>query len=74
MELPQVPSHDRRSSIQFVYSDEEFAEIRSEDEELQRQNHVQTLASIPPEEQTEEMRHFIYKPLPFFELFEEAQI
>jgi DNA gyrase subunit B len=55
----------------FVYSDDEFAEIRREDEEIQRATHLQTLASIPPDEQTDEIRNFVYKPLPFLELFEE---
>jgi len=60
--------------FRFVYSDQEFAELRREDEEHQRQNHVTTLASIPPDEQTDEMRHFVYKPLPFLELFEEPKL
>jgi len=60
--------------FRFVYSDHEFAEIRREDEEHQRQNHITTLASIPPDEQTDEMRHFVYKPLPFLELFEEHNL
>lgn len=54
----------------FVYSKEEFVEIKKEYEELQRQNHAQTLASIPAEEQTEEMQKFVPKPIHFMELFE----
>ncbi len=58
----------------FVYSEEEFAKIREEDELIQRQVHEQTLAAIPMEEQTEEMRIFTYKNPPFLELFEEEKL
>ncbi len=58
----------------FVYSEEEFAQIREEDELIQRQVHEQTLAAIPMEEQTEEMRIFTYKNPPFLELFEEEKL
>ena len=58
----------------FVYTDDEFTRLRSEDEEIQRLVHAQTLASIPAEEQTEEMKTFVYKPLPFLELFEEIKM
>ncbi len=54
----------------FVYSEAEFIEIRAKDEELQRQKHAETLASIPVEEQTEEMRAFRPKSIPFVELYE----
>jgi DNA gyrase subunit B len=55
---------------QFIYSEEEFAAIRKADEEKQREQHVRTLSSIPPDEQTEEMRLFRPKPIPFVELYE----
>jgi DNA gyrase subunit B len=58
----------------FVYSEDEFAQIKKEDEEIQRKVHMETLASIPPDEQTEEMRTFIYKNPPFIELFEEEKL
>ncbi len=58
----------------LVYSDDEFARLKTEDEEIQRQIHSQTLISIPENEQTEEMKTFIYKPLPFLELFEEEKL
>lgn len=58
----------------FVYSEDEFAQIKMEDEEFQRRVHLETLASIPPDEQTEEMRNFIYKNPPFMELFEEEKL
>lgn len=58
----------------FVYSDDEFVRLRRENEELQRQNHEETLASIPEEEQTEEMKAFHPRPLSFVELYEEGQL
>ncbi|MBS0616501.1 MAG: DNA topoisomerase (ATP-hydrolyzing) subunit B [Verrucomicrobia bacterium] len=61
-------------NFRFVYSEEEFAKVREEDEQIQRQVHEQTLAAIPPEEQTEEMRIFTYKNPPFLELFEEEKL
>ncbi len=60
--------------FKFVYTDDEFIRLRAEDEEIQKQVHAQTLASIPAEEQTEEAKTFIYKPLPFLELFEEGKM
>ncbi len=54
----------------FVFSEEEFVEIKREDEEIQRQRHADTLAAIPPEEQTEEMKTFRAKSVPFMELYE----
>lgn len=60
--------------LQFVYSDAEFTQLKKEDEEIQRQVHASTLASIPPDEQTDEMRAFVYKPLPFLELYEEGKM
>ncbi len=54
--------------LKFVYSEEDFVEIKKENEE--RQQHANTLASIPIEEQTEEMRLFRPRSLPFIELCE----
>jgi DNA gyrase subunit B len=54
----------------FIFSEEEFAEIKKQDEEIQRQRHAETLAAIPEEEQTEEMKAFRLKGLPFMELYE----
>jgi DNA gyrase subunit B len=54
----------------FVFSEEEFAEIKKADEERQRQKHAETLAAIPLEEQTEEMKAFRLKSMPFVELYE----
>lgn len=60
--------------IKFVYSEEEFVEIRTADEEIQKQKLFDTLASIPLEEQTEEMKIFRVKKLPFLELFEQKAL
>jgi DNA gyrase subunit B len=57
-------------AMRFVFSEEEFAEIKKQDEEIQRQRHAETLAAIPEEEQTEEMKAFRLKSLPFMELYE----
>lgn len=61
-------------AYKFVYSMDEFVQIKQEEEENQRRLHAETLASIPPDEQTEEMRAFVYKSPPFTELFEEAAL
>jgi len=60
--------------LKFVYSAAEFAELKKEDEELQKKVHEETLASIPAEEQTEEMKAFVYKNLPYLELYEEEKL
>jgi DNA gyrase subunit B len=54
----------------FIFSEEEFAEVKKTDEEIQRQKHAETLAAIPPEEQIEEMKTFRLKSVPFVELYE----
>ena len=58
----------------FIFSEEEFDEIKKQDEEIQRDRHAQTLAAIPEEEQTEEMKAFRLKGLPFMELYEESAL
>ncbi len=58
----------------FVYSHDEFAEIKKIDEEYQRGQHEQTLESIPEGERTEAMKEFTLKSLPFLELFEEEKL
>lgn len=55
----------------FAYSENEFIALRKGEEESQRLRHEQTLASIPAEEITEEMRTFKPSRLHFIELFEE---
>ncbi|GAB4188694.1 MAG: DNA topoisomerase (ATP-hydrolyzing) subunit B [Simkaniaceae bacterium] len=53
----------------FVYSEQEFRELKALDEENQRKVYEETLASIPEEERTEEMREFRVKPLHYVELY-----
>ncbi len=55
---------------QFLYSEDELIALKRGHEAQQRKVHEDTLASIPPEEITEEMRLFSPKPLSFVELFE----
>jgi len=75
-EIGRFPRYQLNSGAQskFVYSEDEFAQIRKEEEEFQRKIHIQTLASIPLDEQTEELRVFVYKPLHFIEVFEEKKL
>lgn len=54
----------------FVFSEEEFVDIKKTDEENQRERHEVKIASIPDAERTEEMCVFRLKGLPFMELFE----
>jgi len=58
----------------YVYSEEEFAELKKEYEELQRHEHESTLAAIPEEERTEDMLKFTPKGLSFTELYEADQL
>lgn len=55
---------------QFIYSEDELMILKKENEDLQKQTHEETLASIPPEEVTEEMRTFLPKALSFVELYD----
>ena len=57
----------------FVYSNDEFAELKKQNEAIQRKEHEETLASIPEEEQSEEMKVFSPRALTFVELFEEKK-
>jgi DNA gyrase subunit B len=56
--------------IHFLYTEEELIDFKKENEERQKQIHEETLASIPPEEITEEMRTLVIKPLAFVELYD----
>ena len=53
---------------QYVSTEEELLAIKRESEEFQRKMHDETLASIPPEEVTDEMRAFIPKAVAVTEL------
>lgn len=55
----------------FAYTEKELIGFKQSDEESQKAMHEQTLASIPTEEITEEMRAFKLARLHFIELFEE---
>lgn len=57
----------------FVYSEEELIPLQQLDEENQRKRHEQTLASIPSEEVTDEMRIFKPTRLHVMELYEEEE-
>lgn len=67
--LPRFQIHLTEGS-KFAYSLDEFEEFRKNDESLQRKRHESTLASIPPEEITQEMLTFHPVRLHFIELYE----
>lgn len=56
--------------MQFVYNEDELIALKNENEEIQRRTHEETLASIPAEEVTEEMKLFIPKALGYMELYD----
>ncbi len=58
------------NQLQFVYNEAELIEFKKENEQAQKQTHEDTLASIPAEEITEEMRAFTPKSLAFMELYD----
>lgn len=58
----------------FVYNEDELAALRAKHEQGQRERFESTLASIPPEEVTAEMREFRPKPMSFIEFFDEVTI
>ncbi|MCI5052210.1 MAG: DNA topoisomerase (ATP-hydrolyzing) subunit B [Simkaniaceae bacterium] len=63
-----------KDEMKFVYSEEEFNELKERDLEEKRTEFEETLAAIPEEEQSEEMRVFSPKPLGYSELFEEEKL
>lgn len=58
----------------FIYSEEEFAEIKRQHEEIQKLKHEETLLSIPEGERTEEMKVFKPKGFAVTELCEEGYV
>lgn len=58
----------------FVYSDREFANLKSQDEKEQRQDFEKTLESIPEEERTDEMLTFHPKKIHYVELFKKEKL
>lgn len=65
---------DLTDGPRFAYSVNEFDHLKKEDEEAQRTRHAQTLASIPEEEVTPEMKQFRPTRLHFAELYEEETL
>lgn len=63
-----------RGKARFVYSRDEFAALKRQHEESQRQEHEATLASIPEGEQSEEMKEFVPSPFSCIELYEEGKL
>ncbi|MCE5318908.1 MAG: DNA topoisomerase (ATP-hydrolyzing) subunit B [Parachlamydia sp.] len=55
----------------FSYSHDELEALRKANEQVQHQRHLETLASIPAEEVTPEMKIFQPSRLHFIELYEE---
>ncbi len=55
----------------YLFSEEELATLKTRHEEEQKRRFDETLASIPPEEITEQMREFRPKALSFFEFYDE---
>jgi DNA gyrase subunit B len=62
------------SGSRFAYSQEEVEELRLANEIAQKTQHEETLASIPQEEITEEMRVFHPKRLNFLEIYDESYL
>jgi DNA gyrase subunit B len=58
----------------FAYSKEEFIDLKERHLEKQKQQHEATLASIPEEEQTPQMKTFQLKPLQPLELYDEGHM
>ncbi len=58
----------------FLYTDDEFAALKETSDAEQKKQHEETLASIPEEEITEDMKAFHPQPLPYVELFEEESL
>lgn len=62
------------SEMQYAHSEDELFNLRKENEEVQKRIHEETLASIPEEELTEEMKEFKLKPLGFVELYDPEKL
>lgn len=71
--LPQYRV-DLLDGPRFVYSADEFEALRILDEESQRRQHQETIASIPEEELTEEMKIFRLVRLHYVELYDETSM
>lgn len=60
--------------LRFVYSADEFENLKIHDEEEQRKLHEETVASIPERELSEDVKVFRPKRLHFIELYEEEYL
>ena len=57
---------------QYAYSEDEFAAMKTQNEAAQQERHDETLAKMPEEEITPEMREFHPRPLSFMEMYDPA--
>jgi len=62
------------SGSKFAYSQEELEELRISNEIAQKNQHDETLASIPAEEITEQMKVFFPKRMNFLEIYDESYL
>lgn len=56
----------------YLFGEEELTLLKEQNEQAQKIQFHETLASIPPEEITEEMKEFRLKPLSFFEFYDDV--
>lgn len=68
--FPRFQAQLTDRGISFAYSPQELETLKKTDEEAQRRRHEETLASIPADEVTEEMRLFKMTRFHFIELYE----
>lgn len=69
--LPRYIAH-LGDKDEYVFNDEEIAALRRVHEDLQRQRFEETLASIPADEITPDMREFRAKALTFTEFYDDV--
>jgi DNA gyrase subunit B len=60
--------------MQYAYSRDDFATLKQQDEEKQRELHEIALRSIPEEEKTAANTQFVLKPFHFVEIYEESKL
>ena len=56
----------------FLFTEEDLAELKQRYEDDERQKFEETLASIPPEEMTEEQKEFVPPPFSFCEFYDDV--
>ncbi|GAB4227346.1 MAG: DNA topoisomerase (ATP-hydrolyzing) subunit B [Chlamydiales bacterium] len=69
--LPRFQVNMVGGKATFAYTPSEVEGYKNENEKTQLKQHEETLASIPPEEVTDDMLRFRPKPLLYSELYEE---